>query len=91
MAPDLGVDAFNLCGGAIVEDFALFVNPGHGNRFLHVRLVGTTSTRTAVGARIRVELETANGVREIHRAVGSVSSFGVSRFDLKTVNASAFT
>ena len=57
---------------------ALFVNPGHGNRFLHVKLVGTASTRTAVGARIRIEIETPSGVREIHRAVGSVSSFGGS-------------
>jgi len=74
-------DIYNQLGGFYEGDGfrnALFVNPGHGNRFLHVKLVGTASTRTAVGARIRVELETPRGVREIHRAVGSVSSFGGS-------------
>ncbi|MEQ8762476.1 MAG: CRTAC1 family protein [Planctomycetota bacterium] len=58
---------------------ALFENPGHGNRFLFVKLIGRQSPRSGYGARIRVEVEDASGeVREIHRAVGSVSSFGGS-------------
>ena len=40
--------------------------------------MGTESNRCAFGARIRVVVETATGPREIHRAVGSVSSFGGS-------------
>ena len=74
-------DIYHQLGGFYEGDGfnnALFVNPGHGNRFLYVRLVGTSSTRTAVGARIMVEIDTPRGVREIHRAVGSVSSFGGS-------------
>jgi hypothetical protein len=57
---------------------ALFRNPGHANRFLVVDPVGTRSNRDGYGARIRVEVEGDDGRREIHRAVGSVSSFGGS-------------
>ncbi len=55
---------------------ALFENPGHGNHFLELELEGTVSNRPAIGARVRVIVETPDGEREIHRAVGSVSSFG---------------
>jgi len=74
-------DIYHQLGGFYEGDGfsnALFANPGHGNGFVHVRLAGTTGPRTAIGARIRVELETPSGVREVHRAVGSVSSFGGS-------------
>ncbi len=43
-----------------------------------MKLVGTKSPRSAVGARIRVIVDTRAGARTIHRAVGSVSSFGGS-------------
>ena len=55
---------------------ALFQNPGHGNRFIVLKLEGTQSTRSAVGARIKIEVETESGLREIHRTVGGMSSFG---------------
>jgi hypothetical protein len=57
---------------------ALFLNPGHGNRFLVLELVGQRTNRMATGARIKVVLDTPSGARELHRAVGSVSSFGGS-------------
>ena len=56
----------------------MFLNPGHGNHFLDVKLVGRESNRAGVGARIKLIVETPAGVREIHRAVGCVSSFGGS-------------
>ena len=56
----------------------LFKNPGHGNHFLIVKLVGTQSNRSGIGARIRVTVDTPQGKRTLHRAVGSVSSFGGS-------------
>jgi len=74
-------DVFNQLGGFFPGDKfknALFLNPGHGNRYLYVQLVGTQSNRSGVGARIKVTVDTPAGVREIHRAVGSVSSFGGS-------------
>ncbi len=58
---------------------ALLQNPGHGNHWLKVRLVGATSNRSAIGARMVVEIEGEDGeVRRVHRAVGAVSSFGGS-------------
>ncbi|MBX3373301.1 MAG: CRTAC1 family protein [Phycisphaeraceae bacterium] len=56
----------------------LYVNPGHGNRFVAIDLVGTRSNRMAVGARVKVTIVTPDGRRELHRAAGSVSSFGGS-------------
>ncbi len=73
-------DIYHSLGGFYPGDAfanALFENPGHGNHFLYVQLVGTVSNRSAVGARIKVLVETPSGTtREIHRAAGSVSSFG---------------
>ena len=72
-------DIFHELGGFLPGDGfanALFENPGHGNRFLQVELVGTKSNRSGYGARVLVVVE-SDGVRnEFHRAVGSVSSFG---------------
>jgi len=74
-------DIYHQLGGFYPGDRfrnALFQNPGHGNRFLILELEGTTSNRDAMGARIRVVVEGDDAVREIHRAAGSVSSFGGS-------------
>ena len=58
---------------------ALYENPGHGNRWLSVKLAGTKSNRAAIGARIRVEVIDRNGgAREVYAAVGNGSSFGAS-------------
>ncbi len=58
---------------------ALFENPGHGHRFLTLSLIGRRSPRSGSGARVRVEVEDLDGsTRQIHRAAGSVSSFGGS-------------
>ncbi len=58
---------------------ALYENPGHGNRWLSIRLVGTISNRAAIGARVRVEVMDRNGItREIYATVGNGSSFGAS-------------
>jgi hypothetical protein len=76
-------DIYHQLGGFYAGDVfhnALFHNPGHGNRFLTIRLVGTSTNRMAIGARIKVVVDTPDGPRAIHRAVGSVSSFGGSPF-----------
>ena len=53
---DGDLDLFLESGGAVPGDKAhnvLFENPGHGNRWLTLRLVGTRSNRAAIGARVR--------------------------------------
>ena len=74
-------DIYHQLGGFYPGDRyhnVLFENPGHGNHFLFVRTVGSTSNRSGMGARIRVTVRTASGQQTFHRAVGSVSSFGGS-------------
>ncbi|MEE9131366.1 MAG: CRTAC1 family protein [Phycisphaerales bacterium] len=74
-------DIYHQLGGFYPGDKfanALFQNPGHGNRFIFIKLVGRQSNRDGIGARIRVIVDTEDGPREFHRAVGSVSSFGGS-------------
>ena len=57
---------------------ALFENPGNENHWLYLRLEGRASPRNGCGARVHVRVRTGAGERSIHRAVGSVSSFGGS-------------
>jgi len=69
-------------GGATPGDahaFRLFENPGHGNDWLRINLVGVKSNRAALGARIKVTVEdTAGTRRQIYRTVTSGGSFGAS-------------
>jgi hypothetical protein len=71
-------DILEVVGGATPGDshaFRLFENPGHGNDWLSVRLVGVKANRGAVGAQIKVTLR---GGRSIYRTVSSGASFGAS-------------
>ena len=68
-------------GGAYPGDSyfnAVFANPGHSNRWIGLKLVGKSSNRPAIGARIKVVVKDRAGTREIHRVVGSGGSFGAS-------------
>ena len=74
-------DIYHQLGGFYPGDGfrnALFLNPGHGNHWLTVRLVGATTNRQGVGARIAVMVDTPEGQLTFHRAVGCGSSFGGS-------------
>jgi hypothetical protein len=77
---DGDLDFFVVLGGAYPGDQsynALFQNPGHGRRWLKVKLVGTKTNRSAIGARIRAELRSPDGAtRSIYRTVGNNGSFG---------------
>ncbi len=77
---DGDLDVFEQMGGAYPGDRfgdALFRNPGFGNRWLALRLVGTESNRSAIGARIRVDLVDTDGARRsVHRRVNGGGSFG---------------
>ncbi|MDD5629111.1 MAG: CRTAC1 family protein, partial [Elusimicrobia bacterium] len=66
-------------GGHELTDIAhsaLFMNPGFGNDWVTLRLEGTRSNRSAMGARIKVRAATAEGPRDIYRTVSPGGSFG---------------
>jgi hypothetical protein len=77
---DGDLDLFLESGGAPPGDRAhnvLFQNPGYGNHWLTVKLVGTRTNRAALGAKIRVDLPGPDGqVRSLHRTITAGSSFG---------------
>jgi hypothetical protein len=89
-------DIYHQLGGFYPSDQysnALFMNPGHGHHFVYVKLVGTSSNREGYGARVTLQLETPSGPRQVHRAAGSVSSFGgsPSRLEIGLGDATAIT
>ena len=77
---DGDLDLFVELGGAFPGDRAsnvLFQNPGHGRHWLKVKLIGTKTNRSALGARIQVDLKAPDGsTRSIYRTIGNNGSFG---------------
>ena len=74
-------DIFANIGGAFLGDkytSSLFENPGHGNDWIAIQLVGKDSNRWGLGARIRVVLERDGIQEERFRWVTSGGSFGSS-------------
>jgi tetratricopeptide (TPR) repeat protein len=69
-------------GGAVPGDshaFRLFENPGNGNDWISLHLVGVKTNRAAIGARIEVTVQNEGKERRsIYRTVGSGGSFGSS-------------
>jgi len=66
-------------GGAHEGDLspnALFENPGFGNRWIALTLVGEKANRSGLGARVTVSIEGPSGPRTLHRWVGTGGSFG---------------
>jgi hypothetical protein len=55
----------------------LFQNPGQGNHWLTVKLIGKKTNRAAIGARIKV-VTSDDQPMTIHRHVSSGSSFGAN-------------
>ena len=77
---DGDVDLFVETGGAVTGDRyhnVLFQNPGQGNHWLTVKLVGRKTNRAAVGARIKV-VTAGKKPLTIRRHVSSGSSFGAN-------------
>lgn len=74
-------DIYADMGGAYTGDRyrnALFMNPGTTNHWIGFKLEGKRSNRAAIGARIKVTVETPAGPRTIYKTVGSGGSFGAS-------------
>jgi hypothetical protein len=74
-------DVYAVLGGAYTGDTArnvFFENPGHGNNWVKLKLEGVQSNRSAIGARIKLIVQTAQGERAIYRTVSTGSSFGTN-------------
>jgi hypothetical protein len=74
-------DVFEEMGGALFGDQfvdALYENPGFGNAWIGVELIGKRSNRSAIGARIRATVDDAGQRRHIYRHVNSGGSFGAN-------------
>ena len=72
-------DVFEQMGGAFPGDGyydALYENPGFGNHWISIQLVGVRSNRSAIGARIRIEVQDVGRKRVFYRHVNSGGSFG---------------
>jgi hypothetical protein len=79
---DGDIDLFIEMGGVSMSDRyhnILFQNPGQGNHWLTVKLVGTKTNRPAIGARIKVITAGAEPLT-IHRHISSGSSWGANPF-----------
>ena len=77
---DGDVDIFIEMGGVSFADRyhnILFQNPGQGNHWLTVKLVGQKTNRAAIGARIKV-VTAADHPLTVHRHVSSGSSWGAN-------------
>jgi tetratricopeptide (TPR) repeat protein len=74
-------DVFAELGGAYAGDAfgnALFENPGFGNHWIVIRLVGTESNRAGIGVRIRLDIDEAGAKRSVYKWVNSGGSFGAN-------------
>ena len=70
-------DVYEVMGGAYEGDTAhnvLYLNPGHGNNWITLKLEGVKSNRSAIGARIKV----TTSDRAICKTVCTGGSFGCS-------------
>ena len=76
---DGDLDVFEEMGGWFQDDqaySALYRNPGQRGRWVTLRLQGVKTNRSAIGARLRVRVQEANGERDIRAIVGTGGSFG---------------
>jgi hypothetical protein len=74
-------DVFEQMGGAWLGDGysnVYFQNPGFGNNWVQLELVGVDSPRCAIGARIKLIIKEGEQLRAIYKHVNSGGSFGAS-------------
>jgi len=75
-------DIYEVIGGAFAGDISqnvLFLNPGYRNHWITLKLEGTRSNRIAIGACIKVTVQTGTGqTRDIYATVSTGGSFGTS-------------
>ncbi len=74
-------DIFIQIGGWYLGDKfgnGLFENPGFGNHWIGIKLVGKQSNRSAIGTRIRAIIVENGETRSVYRWVNSGGSFGAN-------------
>jgi hypothetical protein len=75
------LDIVQVLGGEFPGDVfprAVFINPGNSNHWLELQLVGTNTNRSALGARLAVQVKTPHGPRTLHALVSAGGSYGGS-------------
>jgi hypothetical protein len=75
------LDIVQVLGGEFPGDVfprAVFINPGNSNHWLELQLVGTNTNRSALGARLSVQVQTPHGPRTLHALVSGGGSYGGS-------------
>jgi hypothetical protein len=87
-------DMYEVMGGGFSGDVfpnVLFRNPGNDHRWIKIRLEGVQTNRAAIGARIKVVVQTAEGEKDIHWNVCTGASFGANplRAEIGLGNATA--
>ncbi|MFT5122661.1 MAG: hypothetical protein ACI9QL_000611 [Candidatus Omnitrophota bacterium] len=78
---DGDLDIMEQMGGAFPGDKyydTFYENPGFGNQWLTVQLVGVQSNRSAIGARLKIVTESGGETQTVYRHVSSGGSFGAS-------------
>ena len=80
-------DVYAMIGGAYEGDIStsvLFANPGWtGTRWLTLSLEGRSANRSAIGARVAIDVVDGTGaVRSIHRTIRTGGSFGAGPLQL---------
>lgn len=77
-------DVYTVMGGAYEGDVfsnLLFENPiGNKNNWINIRLVGSTSNKFAIGAKIILTIEEEGEERKVYHNVGYDASFGGNSF-----------
>ena len=70
----------NMGGGYAGDGFAnvLYENPGFASHWIAVKLIGTQSNRSAIGARIQVDINESGRRRSVYKWVNSGGSFGAN-------------
>ena len=74
-------DIFIQIGGWYAGDRfsnGLFENPGFGNHWIGIKLIGKQSNRSAIGSRIQVDILEEGKPRSIYKWVNSGGSFGAN-------------
>ncbi|MFT5165026.1 MAG: tetratricopeptide (TPR) repeat protein [Saprospiraceae bacterium] len=74
-------DIYAELGGIFIADVfqnLVLINPGQGNNWVNLKLIGTKANKSAIGSKIELTLKTGDQERSLFRTVNSGGSFGSS-------------
>ena len=80
-------DIYTVIGGAMEGDVygnMLFENPGFGNNWIILQLEGTTANRSAIGAKVEIQVVFPDGeMKSFFHRVGSGGTFGANSLQVE--------